>query len=102
MEEKPRDAERRDSVRIKGVYPAVYTRFDEQGRPFEQKPSRSMDVSEKGLRLQSSFPVHPRELLDIAVALRDRVVSFRASFRWDTSSALIAKERSRVLTESED
>lgn len=69
--------DRRNSVRWKMIYPAIYTRFDKEGRPFDEKPSRSMNVSLGGIRLQSSFPVHPRETLDIAVALGNSLVSYK-------------------------
>ncbi len=74
---KPRVQDRRSSVRHNLVYPVIYTRFDNQGRPFDTRPSRSMNVSLGGVRLQSDFPVNPREVLDIAIALEDSVVSYK-------------------------
>ncbi|MBW2057106.1 MAG: PilZ domain-containing protein [Deltaproteobacteria bacterium] len=69
--------ERRNSVRRRMVYPAIYTRLDERGRPYDEKPSRSIDVSMGGMRLQSPFPVDQGERLDIDVALADRLISCR-------------------------
>jgi len=77
MQEKLRIPDRRNSVRLKKIYPALYTRFDRQGRPFDEKPSRSLNVSVGGMRLESSFPVQPKEKLDIAMALQDRLVTLR-------------------------
>jgi hypothetical protein len=77
MEARPGFRERRNSVRLRLIYPAIYTRIDNEGRAYDEKPSRSMDLSMGGVRLQSSFPVNPKELLDIAVALADSLVTFK-------------------------
>lgn len=69
--------DRRGSNRLKMIYPAVYTRFDNQGRPYDQKISRSMNVSQGGVRLQSSFLVGSGEVLDITMALRENLVTFQ-------------------------
>jgi hypothetical protein len=44
MDESFRCRERRDSIRLKMIYPALYTRFDNEGRECDQKISRSMDL----------------------------------------------------------
>lgn len=77
MEDTFRIQERRNSVRWKMIYPAIYARLDQEGRPFDQKPSRSIDVSLGGMRLQSIFPVQPREMLDIAVALGNSLINYK-------------------------
>jgi len=77
MEHKPRIHERRSSIRHNMIYPAIYTRFDNQGRPFDEKPSRSVNISLGGVRLQSSFAVNPKEVLDVALALEDSLVSYK-------------------------
>ena len=77
MEHKPRIQERRGSIRHNMIYPAIYTRFDKQGRPFDEKPSRSVNISLGGVRLQSSFPVNPKEVLDVALALEDSLVTYK-------------------------
>jgi hypothetical protein len=77
MDDKLRIQDRRNSARRKLIYPALYTRFDREGRPFDEKPSRSMNVSSGGMRLQSSFPVQPKETLEIAMAMEDRLVNFK-------------------------
>jgi hypothetical protein len=58
-------------------YPATYTRFDERGNPFDQKIAKVTEVSLKGVRLQSSFRVEPGEMLDVTLALGDKLVSFK-------------------------
>lgn len=77
MEGKSPTQERRCSVRLIMSCPALYTRFDRQGRPCDEKPSRLVNISSGGARLQSSFPVEPRETLDIAMAIQNTVVSFK-------------------------
>ncbi len=69
--------DRRGSKRLKMIYPAIYTRFDNQGRPYDQKISRSMNVSQGGVRLQSSFLVGSGEVLDITMALGENLVNFQ-------------------------
>jgi hypothetical protein len=69
--------DRRDSIRLKMIYPAIYTRFDSQGRPYDQKISQSMNVSQGGVRLQSSFLVGSGEVLDITMALEENLVTFQ-------------------------
>lgn len=76
MEVETRIPERRSAARLKMIYPAIYTRYDDKGRACDEKPSRSMNLSMGGMRLESSFPVSPKEVLHIAVALRDSLVSF--------------------------
>ncbi|NIS59808.1 MAG: hypothetical protein GTO13_03600 [Proteobacteria bacterium] len=69
--------DRRGSKRLKMIYPAIYIRFDNQGRPYDQKISRSMNVSQGGVRLQSSFLVGSGEVLDITMALGENLVNFQ-------------------------
>jgi hypothetical protein len=77
MEDTFRFHDRRDSIRLKMDYPAIYSRFDNRGREYDQKMSRSMNVSLGGMRLQSSFPVDSGEMLDITVALGENLVAFK-------------------------
>lgn len=77
--------DRRESVRLRMDYPALYTRFDTQGRAYDQKTSRSMNVSLGGVRLQTSFPVSQGEVLDISIALGDNLVAFRGKVIYVTS-----------------
>jgi hypothetical protein len=48
MEDTFRSRDRRGSIRMQMIYPTLYTRFDNQGRAYDQKISRSMDVSQGG------------------------------------------------------
>ena len=86
MKDKPRVKERRNSFRVKMVFPALYTRFDNQKRAWEQKPSKSVDVSAGGVKLKSGFPVDSGEFLEISMALGDNLVTFRANVVYATPS----------------
>ena len=77
---------RKDSIRLKVIYPAIYTRFDNKGRPCDQKTCRSMNVSQGGVRLQSSFPVDSGEVLDITIALGGNLVAFKGKVVYVASS----------------
>ena len=77
MEDTVKPQERRGSIRLKMMYPAVYTRFDNQGRACDQRMSRSMDMSQGGVRLHSGFSVDSGEALDISMALKEDLVSFK-------------------------
>jgi hypothetical protein len=59
------------------VFPVVYNQFDNQGRACDQVPSKSMDISSGGVKLQSGFAVRPGELLDISMALGPSMVTFK-------------------------
>ncbi len=78
--------ERRGSIRVKMIYPAIYNRFDNQGRAYDQKISRSMNVSKGGVRLQSSFLVDSGEVLDITMALGESLVTFKGKVVYITPS----------------
>ena len=78
--------DRRASIRLKMIYPAIYTRFDNRGRAFDQKISRSMNVSLGGVRLQSSFLVNSGEVLDITMALGEDLVTFKGKVMYVTST----------------
>jgi len=86
MEDSFRYQERRGSVRLKMMFPALYTRFDNQGREFDQKISRSMDLSPGGMRLQSNFSVDRGEVLDITMALEEDLVTFKGKVVYVTPS----------------
>jgi hypothetical protein len=84
MEQPSRPHDRRNSIRVNLVAPAVYTRFDNKGRACDQKPSKSMNVSSGGVRLKSSFPVESGEILDISMALGNNSVTFRGKVVYAT------------------
>jgi len=86
MEDTSRFHDRRGSIRLKMIYPALYTRFDNQGRAYDQKISRSKDVSQGGVRLQSGFRVDSGEVLDITMALGETLVTFKGKVIYVTPS----------------
>jgi hypothetical protein len=86
MEDSFRFHDRRGSIRLKMIYPALYTRFDNKGRAYDQKISRSMDVSQGGVRLQSGFQVDFGEVLDITMALEEHLITFKGKVIYVTSS----------------
>lgn len=77
MEDQSRIQERRNAVRLDASCPCTYTRFDDQGNPIDQRPSKSIDLSRKGVRLQSSYPVESGEVVKIIMALGEKLVNFR-------------------------
>jgi hypothetical protein len=86
MEDTFRSRDRRGSIRLQMIYPTLYTRFDNQGRAYDQKISRSMDVSQGGVRLHSSFRVDSGEVLDITMALGEHLVTFKEKVIYVTRS----------------
>jgi hypothetical protein len=68
---------RRNSVRLSATCPGSHARYDEEGRPFDQRPSRSLNLSSEGVALQSRFPVDLGETLKVTMALGEDLVSFR-------------------------
>lgn len=67
--------ERRNLDRVKMNYPATYTRYDKWGNPYDQKIAKVVEVSLKGVKLQSSFPVDSEEILGIILALSESLVT---------------------------
>lgn len=86
MEDTFRFHDRRASVRLKIDYPALCTRFDNLGRRCDQRISHSINVSLGGARFQSNFPVNPGEILDITMALADKLVTLKAKVVYVTAS----------------
>jgi len=77
---------RRGSIRLKMIYPALYTRYDDQGRAYDRKMSRSMNVSLGGVKLQSSYPLDSGEVLNISMALRENLINFKGKVVYVTGS----------------
>ena len=77
MENRPRTQDKRHAIRVKVAVPTSYIRFDDKGWVRQLATSRSMDVSSGGVRLRSSYPVDPREVLEITMAFRQRMLTFR-------------------------
>lgn len=77
MEHRPRIRERRNSIRVKVTVQTSYIRFDDKGRVRELATSRSMDISSGGVRLKSTFRVDLREMLQVTMAFRPRMLTFK-------------------------
>ncbi len=73
----PGTQEKRNDFRYEMVYPVIYTRFDDQGREFDQRPSKLMNMSLGGVGLLANSPVDPGEMLDISMALEDVLVAYQ-------------------------
>lgn len=86
MEDIFRFHNRRGSIRLKMIYPALYTRYDDQGRAYDRKMSRSMNVSLGGVKLQSSYPLDSGEVLNISMALRENLINFKGKVVYVTGS----------------
>ncbi len=69
--------ERRNLDRLKMNYPAIFTRFDEYGTACEQRISKLMNLSLRGVMLESPSPVECGETLDITLALGNNLVTFK-------------------------
>ena len=69
--------EKRRWVRINTRCACTVARFDEEGNPKDQRPSKTFNLSSEGVGLETNFLVRPGEILKITMALGDQVVSFR-------------------------
>jgi hypothetical protein len=78
MDDQFRNHEKRRSVRLSARCPSVYLRFDKDGEPYDQRPSRTFNVSSEGAGIESSFEVDPGELLKVTLALGEQLVNFKA------------------------
>jgi hypothetical protein len=86
MEDQATLQDRRNSIRFNLIHPVIYARFDDQGRPFEEKPSKSINISLGGVRLESGLAVDSGEILEITVALPDRLVTMLGKVVYVTQS----------------
>lgn len=109
MQDRSRHHDRRKSVRLKATCPCTHARFDDEGKPYDQRPSKSINLSSEGIGLRSRFPVDPGEILKITMALGDDLISFRGKviyvnpsedqgFQFGTSIKDIAKMDKISLT----
>jgi len=79
MEDQSRIFGRRKSIRLKIICLAMYTRFDKMGRPADQKPCRTVNLSLGGVKLQTGFPVNPGEVLDVSMVLGENSITFKGT-----------------------
>ena len=86
MQAKPRFQDRRNSSRLKMVSPVVYTQFDKKGRVGEHKACKSINISSRGVKLKSIFPVDFGEMLEITMTLGPTMVTFKGRVVYVTSS----------------
>ena len=77
MEYLSRPQDRRRSTRLSVNCPVNYARFDTRENPSDQIPSRSIDLSSKGVRLKSGFRVELGQMLKITINLGDNLVTFK-------------------------
>jgi hypothetical protein len=82
MQDRPIQADlsipdRRNLDRLKLNYPATYTRYDRYGIACEQRISKLVNLSLRGVMLQSSSAAEFGEILDITLALGDNLVTFK-------------------------
>jgi hypothetical protein len=50
-------------------------RFDSEGRPFDEKPSNSVNISLGGVRLGSRYPIECEEIVEITIAIEENLVT---------------------------
>jgi hypothetical protein len=69
--------DRRRFPRFNGSHLVSYTRFDEQGRQCEEEKVRTLDISPEGLRLQTYSTIPVSEVLDLTVAIKEKLFNAR-------------------------
>ncbi len=65
--------DRRKFLRFNCSHLASYIRFDEEGRQCEEEKVRTVDISPDGLRIQTYSTLSVNEVLDLTVAIRERL-----------------------------
>ena len=69
--------DRRRFLRFNCSHLASYIRFDEEGRQCEEEKVKTVDISLDGLRIQTYSPFSASELLDLTVAIREKLFNAR-------------------------
>jgi hypothetical protein len=69
--------DRRRFPRFNCSHLASYIRFDEEGRQCEEEKVRTLDISPDGLRLQTYSNLSVEEVLDLTVAIKERLFNAR-------------------------
>jgi hypothetical protein len=77
MKEPFRVRDRRNAMRLDVKCPCAHTRFDDGGNPYDQRPSKSLNLTAEGVGLHSRFSVDVGEMLKITMALGDDLITFR-------------------------
>ena len=70
--------ERRQASRIDSLNLVHVTCWDENGRAVRQGIGRTINVSEKGILLETHFEVDADEKYEISIGLEDQIVDIRA------------------------
>jgi len=68
-----RKFERKDSLNM-----LHYVVLDDQGEPFQEGMGRSLNVSEKGLLLETHSPLMKNQMLSLTVGLKEDMVELKA------------------------
>ncbi len=69
--------DRRRFPRFNCSHLASYIRFDGEGRQSEEEKVIALDLSPDGLRIQTYSPISESEVLDLTVALREKLFNAR-------------------------
>lgn len=69
--------DRRKFPRFNCSHLASYIRFDTEGRQCEEEKVRTVDLSPDGLRIQAYSPIPATEVLDLTVAIREKLFNAR-------------------------
>jgi len=69
--------DRRRFPRFNCSHLASYIRFDGEGRQCEEEKVRTVDLSPDGLRIQTYSPMSANEVLDLTVAIGERLFNAR-------------------------
>ena len=69
--------DRRRFLRFNCSHLASYIRFDEEGRQCEEEKVSTLDISPDGLRIQTYSTLSVNEVLDLTVAIREKLFNAR-------------------------
>jgi len=69
--------DRRRFLRFNCSHLASYIRFDEEGRQCEEEKVKTVDISPDGLRIQTYSTIPVNEVLDLTVAIREKLFNAR-------------------------
>jgi hypothetical protein len=69
--------DRRRFPRFNCSHLASYIRFDKEGRQCEEEKVRVVDLSPEGLKIQAYSPIPATEVLDLTVAVREKLFNAR-------------------------
>ena len=69
--------DRRRFLRFNCSHLASYIRLDVEGRQCEEEKVRTLDLSPDGLRIQTYSPISASEVLDLTVAIREKLFNAR-------------------------